>query len=241
MSGTGIAYAETLLRARYAMSGPEIAYAAARKEETWLLHVSVDRGVTWDQRTVVLAYAVSGTDQAYDLPTHVPGTDIACCPTRSFLQIRTVLSAHAHGMCRAALKLKQEQDDSGFYEMEVALPICLRARYALSGTGLAYGATSLRKCYAVSGTDIAHGATCLRACYALSGTDLAYGAPEHYQAALCKPRFQVQHGTAPYRPTHLLRNVRHCPKCPVLTWAVLLPGQQVLCSAAEHRPQGAEP
>eukprot|EP00961_Rhodomonas_salina_P304361 3941573-Rhodomonas_salina.3 len=34
--------------------------------------------------------------------------------------------------------------------------ICLRARYALSGTGIAYDDTGLRACYALCGTDLAY-------------------------------------------------------------------------------------
>eukprot|EP00961_Rhodomonas_salina_P236476 3195940-Rhodomonas_salina.2 len=37
--------------------------------------------------------------------------------------------------------------------------ICLRARYAMSDTDIAYGLLCLRTCYAVSGTDKAYGAT----------------------------------------------------------------------------------
>eukprot|EP00961_Rhodomonas_salina_P212402 2867994-Rhodomonas_salina.1 len=64
--------------------------------------------------------------------------------------------------------------------------ISLWACYAMSGTDVAYGATSfgllaaesgqLRYCYAMSGTDIMFRAIGLGACYALSGTDSAYDA-----------------------------------------------------------------
>eukprot|EP00961_Rhodomonas_salina_P103863 1397516-Rhodomonas_salina.1 len=53
----------------------------------------------------------------------------------------------------------------------------LRTSYAMSGTDIAYAATSLRTSYA---TDIAY-ATCVQRdvrvwCYAVCGTELAYGA-----------------------------------------------------------------
>eukprot|EP00961_Rhodomonas_salina_P041637 560421-Rhodomonas_salina.2 len=72
-------------------------------------------------------------------------------------------------------------------------PYALRVSYAMSGSDIAYDASSLRSCYAVSGTDLAYGATrpellrqylrmlqleyqrcstSLRACYAMSDTGL---------------------------------------------------------------------
>eukprot|EP00961_Rhodomonas_salina_P097912 1317728-Rhodomonas_salina.4 len=59
------------------------------------------------------------------------------------------------------------------------LPYPPTARYALSGTDIAYVDIALRARYALSGTDLAYGANCfaigLGARYALSGTDLACG------------------------------------------------------------------
>eukprot|EP00961_Rhodomonas_salina_P260431 3519394-Rhodomonas_salina.1 len=69
----------------------------------------------------------------------------------------------------------------------------LYSRYAMSGTDLAYGATSgvcgggatggggllpisLWTCYAMSGTSIASGAIFLRTRYAMSLTSIGYGA-----------------------------------------------------------------
>eukprot|EP00961_Rhodomonas_salina_P014095 188828-Rhodomonas_salina.1 len=59
----------------------------------------------------------------------------------------------------------------------VASPILLRARYAMSGTDLAYGATRvvcrvrfcyvLHRCYAMSSTDMGHGTTRLLLSWAL--------------------------------------------------------------------------
>eukprot|EP00961_Rhodomonas_salina_P256961 3472269-Rhodomonas_salina.3 len=59
----------------------------------------------------------------------------------------------------------------------MGLPV--RARRRCGGTTRApatrwYG---LRACYAMSGMGIAYGAVCLRACYAMPGTDPGYGAP----------------------------------------------------------------
>eukprot|EP00961_Rhodomonas_salina_P154898 2086405-Rhodomonas_salina.6 len=74
---------------------------------------------------------------------------------------------------------------------DVGSAICLRARYAMSGTDLAYTTICLRARYAMSGTDLPYGATrmsewsrsrlcwyaiSLRGCYAMSGTGIAYGA-----------------------------------------------------------------
>eukprot|EP00961_Rhodomonas_salina_P249754 3375935-Rhodomonas_salina.5 len=78
-----------------------------------------------------------------------------------------------------------------------AYAVCLRYQltvcYAMSGTDIAYAATSadqcaeqvksaicLRACYATSSTDIAYAAICLRACYAVSVTDLAYAASSRW-------------------------------------------------------------
>eukprot|EP00961_Rhodomonas_salina_P023620 317309-Rhodomonas_salina.4 len=40
--------------------------------------------------------------------------------------------------------------------LSVQTPICLRARYAMSGTAIPYGTISLRARYALSGTAIAY-------------------------------------------------------------------------------------
>eukprot|EP00961_Rhodomonas_salina_P137600 1851262-Rhodomonas_salina.1 len=76
------------------------------------------------------------------------------------------------------------------YWLRVSSAICLRSRYAMSGTDITHGAMCLGFCYAMSGTDIPYAgarSTCslnpledevstrpiaLRARYAMSGTDL---------------------------------------------------------------------
>eukprot|EP00961_Rhodomonas_salina_P273827 3699519-Rhodomonas_salina.2 len=52
------------------------------------------------------------------------------------------------------------------------VPACLRARYAISGTDLAYGAIVQCARYAMSGIDLGQGSILLCARYAMLGTDL---------------------------------------------------------------------
>eukprot|EP00961_Rhodomonas_salina_P256293 3463619-Rhodomonas_salina.3 len=63
----------------------------------------------------------------------------------------------------------------GFYQaLSGTELVVLRARYAVSGTDIAYGTAWLHARYAVSGTGIAYGAVCLlRSRYAMPGTDIA--------------------------------------------------------------------
>eukprot|EP00961_Rhodomonas_salina_P062080 833436-Rhodomonas_salina.1 len=75
----------------------------------------------------------------------------------------------------------------------------------------------------------------LRACYAVSGTDLAYGATRTLVATAFLSRFRSSSLTCVcthpprYRPTHSLCDVRTdtgyaAMRCPVLRYAMLLPG-----------------
>eukprot|EP00961_Rhodomonas_salina_P132918 1789252-Rhodomonas_salina.7 len=74
--------------------------------------------------------------------------------------------------------------DAPPWEIATMYASCLRACYAMSGTGIqychvVYCASCLRACYAMSGTGIqychaVYCASCLRACYAMSSTVIAY-------------------------------------------------------------------
>eukprot|EP00961_Rhodomonas_salina_P172601 2327690-Rhodomonas_salina.1 len=94
---------------------------------------------------------------------------------------------------RAAVDVEAIQCDV----LAVNPAICLRERYAISGTDIAYVAISPRAPYGMPGTDIAYGAISLRASYAMPGTDIAYGA----MPSRCTP-------LSPYAPRR---------RCPVLT------------------------
>eukprot|EP00961_Rhodomonas_salina_P245895 3322482-Rhodomonas_salina.1 len=82
---------------------------------------------------------------------------------------------------------------------------CLRARYAMPGTDLAYCAS-----YAMCGTDAAYDATGtrLRALDAMRGTDLAYGATQTCNSTCLKPGTEVAYSAM---------------RCGVLRWRMVLP------------------
>eukprot|EP00961_Rhodomonas_salina_P178636 2409567-Rhodomonas_salina.3 len=197
LSGTGIAYVGSSLRASYAMSGGADTCALFCEWMATYLGIGLRA-----------CYAMSGTDlacarlSAYGQPTR--------CPV---LTKHMVANLEAKGEANSGMLLRASYAMSGTDLAYSATATCPRAplycywylptRFlSISGTDLAYGNTAicLRTSYAISGTDVAYGATrrvcrdhvsaaplCkrggvvygaifFRVCYALSGTEIAYRA-----------------------------------------------------------------
>eukprot|EP00961_Rhodomonas_salina_P305282 3941923-Rhodomonas_salina.5 len=136
MSGTGVAAAATGLRARYAMSGTEICYATppayARATRCPVLTCAVlpaapdtdlAYGVLSAYRSPMHFRPEAGSFHPSTLPAYARATR---CPV---LTSRNVLSG------RESMFQSKRQVSSAIY---------LRACYAMSGTDVAYGATSLK-------------------------------------------------------------------------------------------------
>eukprot|EP00961_Rhodomonas_salina_P238577 3224545-Rhodomonas_salina.3 len=103
---------------------------------------------------------MSGTDVVYGGPARQRRSKLrypdsptvtTACLCGLVLTFRTFLPALLQG-----LSLALEQYNFGASLTEVSTP--LRARYGVSGTGIAYDAIILRVCYATCGTDIVCGA-----------------------------------------------------------------------------------
>eukprot|EP00961_Rhodomonas_salina_P073194 983385-Rhodomonas_salina.1 len=177
------------LRARYAVSGTEVGYAA--------MQCAVTLPDEWGtKRPEVLGTIPAVVLRARDRPTHLcyrPTRPLCYYPTRLMCYCPT--PALCYRPTRSLRRVRY----------------CY-ARYALSGTVVAYAATrslggarsstaqarsaiSLRARYAMSGTDIACAAICLRTRYAMSSTDI---------------------GQLRYFSTRMLGDARLCP---ALTWA----------------------
>eukprot|EP00961_Rhodomonas_salina_P010652 143239-Rhodomonas_salina.5 len=130
-------------------------------------------------------------------------------------------------------------------------PICLRAYYTVSGTGVGY---VLRSCYAMSGTGVAYG---LRVCYAMSGTHIACDATTRYLNVPClqlralpglRPRNQLSslynlyrdcgslylicpHARYAMSGTSTVSAFARATRCPVLTSYMFLPANRGRFSA----------
>eukprot|EP00961_Rhodomonas_salina_P062089 833590-Rhodomonas_salina.2 len=122
-SGCSTAVCPRVLRARYAVSGTEIGYAATR----------------WAQG------GISAYGPAMPSPDALPTR----CPVHAMLS-----SFALPRQCEEESKEKGEGDRGLDTLWELLLGIVLCARYAISGTDVAYNPIVLRTCYAVSGTAI---------------------------------------------------------------------------------------
>eukprot|EP00961_Rhodomonas_salina_P271943 3674730-Rhodomonas_salina.3 len=146
-----------------------------------------------------MPYAASGPEIAHALPRYG-----ACAPTTSKAMVGSATTDEGATQCPVLNYFMVLPEVVKFILTHVNLlliglvnpvtSICLRARYAMSGTDLAYGPTRmggstwserkttagmvLRNCYAMSGTDtpVTMFAALLRGCYAMSGTELCYAA-----------------------------------------------------------------
>eukprot|EP00961_Rhodomonas_salina_P267295 3611831-Rhodomonas_salina.5 len=189
-----------LLRACYAMSGTDLAYAAPRMTVQ-------DRvlGLTLNgQETVPVGlrppYAMAGTDLAYGATTRRVGqygTRAANHGTKCYLPADMLCDVR-YGP-NLSLSPYHQLSYLGNAPSGVSdTATCLRVCDMMSGTDLASGATCLRACYAMPvpaslwwyafatpcpvpawACDVRYCyalAMMLRACYAMSGTELAYAA-----------------------------------------------------------------
>eukprot|EP00961_Rhodomonas_salina_P016917 227705-Rhodomonas_salina.2 len=110
-------------------------------------------------------YAVSGTGIAYGgffkgaIAIQLAELKVIPCTLRNQVQEHAISVQFVPGMRFLVL-------DFGVYQ--------IRARYAMSGTCIAYAAACLPARYAMSGTGIAYGTVCLGACCAMSGTGIRY-------------------------------------------------------------------
>eukprot|EP00961_Rhodomonas_salina_P152556 2053247-Rhodomonas_salina.3 len=152
------------LRAYYAMSGTDLAYAvlSAYGVTTRCPVLTSPYGATsLLSRWLPTAFAVEGEEEKGEGGRWTEEELEEACREAVRLFAGTVLRA-----CYAMPGTDLAYGGSS-----------LRARYAISGTGIAYGASSLQAGCVVCGTGLAFGGTVLRACYAMSGTvgtEMAY-------------------------------------------------------------------
>eukprot|EP00961_Rhodomonas_salina_P137329 1847475-Rhodomonas_salina.4 len=134
------------------------------------------------------------------------------CPVLTYI---ICYQAASHGLGRS---VSHAGDVNGYAHTRVLRGVRLRARYAMSGTHIAYAATVLRDfryrhklcCYETRSFAVLSWPMLLprlRACYAMSGTETAYGALQAYARAMRCPVLTCR--MVCHQPTRMLRDVRY--------------------------------